>query len=459
MRLGIRYQLLFPLLSLMLFAAGMTAWMAWLAADRARGQIEKQMDAIADTVQKATFPINVRILQLMKGMSGAEFLITDSSRKPLHDESGQPVSTLSYPPDHLPEPATEWQQAKLGPRVQVKNEEFFCLGVHLHANPATYRVIYIFYPVSLWQDALWQAVRPALFVGGIGGVVSILFSLTLTQRWTRRIQELERRTRRIAEGDFSPTTLRPATDELGDLAQSVNEMAQRLARFEESMRRTERLRLLGQVSGGLAHQLRNGVAGAKLALQLAGRERRESEELSVALRQLTLMEMQLHRFLDLGKAMNLQREPSDLGQQVAEAVALLMPRCQHARIQLAVHRPDQPIRVLIDPVQFGQVLINLLTNAIEAVGTGGVVDVYLHQQGDRAVVEILDTGPGPSAEIAGRLFEPFATGKPEGVGLGLAVAKQVTEAHAGTLTWMRKGDRTVFRIELPRLTNEDTPAS
>jgi nitrogen-specific signal transduction histidine kinase len=68
----------------------------------------------------------------------------------------------------------------------------------------------------------------------------------------------------------------------------------------------------------------------------------------------------------------------------------------------------------------------------------------------RCRVEVSDSGPGPAPDVAERLFEPFVTGKPDGVGLGLAVARQVAEAHGGRLGWRRAGDRTVFYIELPR---------
>jgi signal transduction histidine kinase len=105
-----------------------------------------------------------------------------------------------------------------------------------------------------------------------------------------------------------------------------------------------------------------------------------------------------------------------------------------------------------DAGQLAQLLLNVLGNAVEAAGPGGTVEVHLcgPKAGvDRVVLEVIDSGPGPRPELAGRLFEPFVTGKPEGVGLGLAVARQVAEAHGGRISWHRAGGRTVFRIELP----------
>ena len=101
-----------------------------------------------------------------------------------------------------------------------------------------------------------------LVLGGSFGLASVALAIGLGQRLSRRVRELERRTRQIAAGDFSPMPLPAPNDEIRDLARSVNDMAERLARFHEATRRTERLRLLGQVGGGLAHQLRNGLAGA-----------------------------------------------------------------------------------------------------------------------------------------------------------------------------------------------------
>src|SRR5262249_14593376 len=152
---------------------------------------------------------------------------------------------------------------------------------------------------------------------GAFGVLALGLALAQAHRVGRRVQELERRTRLIAAGDFSPMPLPGRDDEIRDLARSVNEMAQRLALFQKTVEQSERLRLLGQVAGGLAHQRRSGLTGARLAVQLFLREAgagADASALEVALRQLTLLETHVKRFLDLGRSGPSRPEPCDLAQ-------------------------------------------------------------------------------------------------------------------------------------------------
>jgi signal transduction histidine kinase len=338
----------------------------------------------------------------------------------------------------------------LAPRVAVAGQEYFCQGVALQSDVGANRVLYFFYPEARLREAVMQAIQPALIIGAIGGTIALALTLLMTQRITRRLRELVRRTRLIADGDFSPMPLGERRDELQELGQAVNEMAGRLAKSEDVLRSSERLRLLGQVSGGLAHQLRNGVAGAKLAVQLHARATPGIEELDVALRQLSLVEIQLKRFLDLGKATELNRQVCNLGTVVEESVALLRPSCVHTRIALHWQPPTEPVSLSADAHQLGQVVLNLLTNAIEAAGPGGWIEVKVGLARTVAFVEVNDSGAGLDPKVVNRLFEPFVTSKPEGVGLGLAVARQIVQAHGGTIAWARRGDATCFRIELPR---------
>ncbi len=451
MRVSIRYQLLVPLLALMIGLVGVSIWSAWSAGQRARRQIEVQIDDIANTVNAVPYPLTSRTLHLMKGMSGAEFLLCDMERRPIRDDEDKLVGTLASVPGTLPVPA-ETLSDRFEREVQVGKELYLCGGVRLRHRPGA--VLYIFYPESLMREAVWQSLWPAVTLGIVGSLLAVLLSVLLTQLLSMRIQSLERRTRLIAEGDFSPMPVPSLNDELRDLTRSVNDMAQRLAQFQDTSRQTERLRLLGQVRGGLAHQLRNGVAGARLAVQLHAQDcplHETDESVRVALRQLSLVEMHLKKFLDLGKTVDLQRAPCRLDMLVRESAALLGPQCRHAHIDLRVPPDDAPsIEVFADAAQLGHIFLNVLTNAVEAAGPGGWVSVQWESSPTgRAIVEVRDSGAGPSLEVASRLFEPFVTGKREGVGLGLAVARQVAEAHGGSIAWARKDGCTCFRIELP----------
>ena len=382
MRLSIRYQLLLPLLvRLMLGVVGMSTWTAWSSAQRARRQIEAQMQAIAETEAKVSIPLNAQTLKLMKGLSSADFLVCDDARQPLVDDLGRAMTTLPALPGALPAPA-EATAGDLGAPVVVAGTPYFVRGVALQHGAPPARFLYVFYPEALWRDALWQSLRPALFLGVLGALAAAGLALAVTQRVTRRIEQMERRTRLIAAGDFSPMPLPRRDDELRDLGRSVNDMAQQLgAAYQVAASRTERLRLLGQVSGGLAHQLRNGVAERPVSrCSLHGRECAADRE-TFGCRPApssTLVEMHLKRFLDLGKALDLApREKSRVADVGRRSYRPARPQCRHAHIDMqrngCVGTNELPL--LADPGQMGHVLLNVLTNAIEAAGPGGRIEV------------------------------------------------------------------------------------
>ncbi len=458
MRWPIRLQLLVPLLVLILGVLAASLWTAYTSANQAWGRIENRVRATARSLEESGYPLDApRVLADIKRYSGADF---DFVRK-----SGPSLNTLGIEGAvSLPSDVVVYDDAnslRLGQRAVVNGKPYRCSGLRL-LRQGKGDIVYIFYPEEELRDAVWEAVWPVLLLGGAVGLAAVALALVVGRRLSRRVHDLERRTRLIADGDFSPMPLPTRNDEFRDLTKSVNEMAHKLAKYQDTVRLTERLRLLGQVSGGLAHQLRNGVAGARLAIQLYARESQGQTDmaaLDVALRQLTLLETNLKRFLDLGNERPQMREPCDLGDLVADAVDLLRPQCLHTNVELRWVQPAPGAKVIADRGQLEQLIFNVLGNAVEAAGQGGSVEVRMsipiaengrgEGEGGRIVLEIVDSGPGPPATIADRLFDPFVTGKPEGVGLGLAVAKQVAEGLGGRITWRRDSDRTCFRIELP----------
>src|SRR5439155_9961679 len=135
----------------------------------------------------------------------------------------------------------------------------------------------------------------------------------------------------------------------------------------------------------------------------------DAEALEVAERQLSRMGTDLQRFFDLGRGGG-KREACSLAELVDGAVALLRPQCRHAHTDLNWSSPAADARVVGDPGQLGHVVLNVVSNAVEAAGPGGTVDIRLTCAGSTATLEVSDTGPGPPPEIAERLFEAFVTG-------------------------------------------------
>jgi signal transduction histidine kinase len=454
-RWRVLYQLLLPLFLLLVGVVGLSVWMGVAAAGRARAQIEGRLRDVARHLSaEAFYPLNRHILDQVKSLSGADYLLVE--------KDGDRITTFDDAARVTPAAVVwdDWEAVQLGPPVDVAGKTFLCSGIHLWHGPSAGGIVSIFYPESLLHDARAQAVWPFVILGSSFGLASLLLAVVLGTHLAGRLRQLQQRTRLIAAGDFSPMPLPRQDDEIRDLTSSINDMAQRLAQLQETVRRTERLRLLGQVSGGLAHQLRNGLTGARLAVQLYLREsaaQTDTAALDVALRQLALLEARLKRFLDLGRQENLRREPCSMTSLVSEALDLLRPQCRHTGIELRWQAPAEDAVVAGDAGQLGQMVLNVIGNAVEAAGPGGQVEIRLQRpdiNGNGAapvVLEVTDSGPGPPPEVADRLFEPFVTGKPEGVGLGLAVARQAAEAHGGRIRWHRNHGTTIFRIELPSL--------
>jgi signal transduction histidine kinase len=457
MRLSLRFRLLLPLTLLLAGDAAATAWAASTAAAAAERRLANQQWAIARTLTvPPTFPLTQPVLNSMKGFTAAEFLLVHPNRPPI---STLPEPLPATPLDVPIATPTEGEEHRLGPPVTVAGSEYRCLRMPLRGtHPDRGGDLYIFYPESLRRTAVRDAVRPTLVLGLVGGLIALGLALVIGTRLVRRIRELDQRTRLIAGGDFQPMPLPTPDDELTDLCKSVNDMARRLAEFQAALERDERLRVLGQFSGGLAHQLRNAASGAKLALELylAENPHADPEPLHVALRQLARIEGNLRQFLDLGKPPANPMVPCDLGALIDQAVNLLRPQCQHVGTALTWEAPDSPAAIVGDPASLSHLFGNVIGNAVEAAGPGGSASVSLAATSQEIVVEVLDTGPGPPLAIAEKLFESFVTGKPGGIGLGLAVAKQAIEAHGGTLRWERREGKTAFILAFETVARENS---
>jgi signal transduction histidine kinase len=463
LRWPIRNQILIPFAAVVLLAvAAMTTVAAVQAARQREAQTLAQLRNVVETLAHTSVPYTEAVLHKMSGLSGAEFVACDSRGGVI----AATVPAVTSLPAGFGTGVAGGDLTSLAsqPMVELEGTRYFLARMEPRSD-ANVRSLFVLYPVASWSRARWDAVLPPLAVGAGAILLSSLASGWLAQRFSRRIRLLQEQVAAIAGGDFTEIVAGPRRDEIQELVVSVNSMSAQLREMQQAIRQSERTRLLAQLAGGLAHQLRNAVTGARMALQLHQRRCEaapDDKSLSVALRQLALTETQVRGLLSLGRREQSPPMTCDPRRIVEEVGSLVEPSCEHAGVTLELtHSPATGVESLdtvrADLESLRAAVLNLVTNAIEAAGTGGRVTLQTNGQGGMVAIEIADNGPGPPAQVADSLFEPFVTSKPEGVGLGLALARQVAIDHGGTLAWRREADRTVFRLSLPAA--EDSTAA
>jgi signal transduction histidine kinase len=227
------------------------------------------------------------------------------------------------------------------------------------------------------------------------------------------------------------------------------------------MQWAEQLVILGEMAGGLAHEIKNPLAGIKASTEVLSRDRSVSAENRAVLRmvseQIRRIEVILKGLLNFAKPPKPQFTLVQLNSVLEATVGLVK---QHPAFSA---RDGSPIELLTDldarvppitadPHQLQQVVMNLLINSAEAMPEGGTIALYTTApEGEPFVrIKVSDTGPGIEAETAGRIFQPFFTTKSQGTGLGLAITKGLIEQHGGNIRVENNRDRGAsFTLELP----------
>ena len=463
MRWPIQRQLLVPMLLVIVLTSVLSSGVsAWVGSRWARREESDRLARVVATLSDANFPLQQSVLQKLAGLSGAEFVVWDAQ---------QQAQSATLPLDAdvrdrlkaVPETGP-LSDLSSNPLVEIQGRSFLTAKVPLRRTAIRPLSLLVLYPEDRWWTATRGAVLPPLIAGGVTALAALVLAAWWARRFTRPIARLSQQSESIAGGDFQPMPLPTRDDELRDLTLSINRMVEQLTRYEQQVRRSERLKTLGQLGAGLAHQLRNWLTGARMAIQVHAREcplGEQDESTEMALRQLGLMESYLKRFLMLGARRDEAARPPErhelsLTQLVEDVLSLFRPRSRHVGLELQWTPPPSPITVLGDHDELQEMLMNLLFNGLEAATqiSSSTQEAWVRVELDCVApnhvrLRVLDSGPGPADAIAEQLFEPFVTDKPAVTGLGLAVAKQIVESHDGTLRWSRDGEATCFEIELP----------
>ena len=259
------------------------------------------------------------------------------------------------------------------------------------------------------------------------------------------------------EFDLMTEELKARTEKLTEYSENLEEMVEQrtkeLRDAQEKLVSREKLAVLGQMAGGVGHELRNPLGAIKnaayfLNMVLEEPEPDVKETLEILETEVTTSERIISNLLDFARPKSANLQKVDVNDVVQEALSrAAVPE----NIEVVSHKDEALPTILADSFQLGQAFSNIILNAIQAMPEGGQLALKSETSGPEWVaVSFADTGVGMPEETLGKLFEPLFTTKAKGIGLGLAISKTLVERHGGTIEVESEvGKGSTFTVKLP----------
>jgi signal transduction histidine kinase len=303
-----------------------------------------------------------------------------------------------------------------------------------------------------------------LIVAGAGAVaICAVLIVVLAYVIQRPMVELQEKIAQVSEGNLNvAVSFANRNDEIGDLGRNFNHMMQQLresrAEIEHlhrtQMSRAEHLATLGELATGLAHEIRNPLAGIAGVIEIVGRDLPATSPARAVVKdvrlEITRISRTLTDLLETARPRRPEVRRSDLNTTVEHAVMLARQQVLSRPIKIELQKAPDLTEVEHDSDQIYQVLLNLLLNAVQAIERTGTVTVEIGSRDDYASVVVSDTGRGISPQNLPNIFRPFYTTKGDGTGLGLSLAHRIVEDHHGRIEVSSLvGKGSTFTILLP----------
>jgi signal transduction histidine kinase len=304
-----------------------------------------------------------------------------------------------------------------------------------------------------------------LLMASIGAiVVCAVLVVTLALVVRGPMLELEESIQRVSDGDLLvAVTFADRNDDIGDLGRNFNAMIEQLRHSRQEierlhrtqMSRAEHLATMGELAAGLAHEIRNPLAGIAGVMDIIGRDLPATSPARDVLKDVREEVLRINRIvtdlLETARPKPPQMQLADINTTAEHALMFAREQAKSKPIHFEFCKIELP-PIEHDPAQIHQVLLNLILNAIQAIDGPGTVSVSVGRHEKSATVEVRDTGPGiPPAALAS-IFRPFFTTKGHGTGLGLSLAKRIVEDHGGHIEVVSSPGRgCAFTVYLPVL--------
>lgn len=318
--------------------------------------------------------------------------------------------------------------------------------------------------------------RQHIIIVAAAGAIAICAAMlaVLAVLVQRPLVELQEKIARLRAGDLAVSVgFANRNDEIGDLGRNFNEMVRQLRESRQEiehlhgtqMSKAEHLATLGELAAGLAHDIRNPLAGIAGVMDIIARDIPASSPSRQVVHEVQKEIIDIQKILSDLLAYARPKPPdfrsSDLNETAEHAVVLARQQVLSRPITVEITKDSSLPPVEHDAAQIQQLLLNLLLNAIQVMEGEGRVDVKLESQNGLAVIRVKDTGRGITPEHLPLIFRPFFTTKGQGTGLGLSLARRIVENHGGSIdveSTVGRGSQFTLRLPL-RKTTPGTPSS
>lgn len=452
-RFRIHHRIALPFVLLALGATVVAALTALsLISTAINEQVESQLYRASLVVMRADFALNPEILKLVQEIAGAEVVTCSSDGAVL-------ASTLAPAEQPLlgaivaaarPFPAAD---APVSRRLQHDGTPYTIVTRGVTGRPSTAVIL------ARNTQEVTQAMRTArnaILAAAVASLLALtLMSRVIARRVAHPIETLLEVTRDVSAGTLrrAPESL---SDEMGTLGRAFNDMLDRLDRSQEALLRSEKLAVTGLLAARVAHDVRNPLSSIKMQTQMLRSRLRGQDDnqamIASILRDVGQVENVIRGLLELARPGELKLTPARLNEVVEDVLVQMMPQLTHNKIAIeTAFDPNLP-DVALDAERFRLALLNLISNAAEAMPAGGTLAVTtaLNAADSTVLLDVCDDGTGVDPAIAERVFDPFVSTKHDGVGLGLVNTRAVVESHGGRVELApRAGRGTRARVTLP----------
>jgi signal transduction histidine kinase len=441
---GIRRRILLAFVVMTVLPAAILSYLGMRAVGNVIEErlVRERAANAAGVVSKMRLSLTPLLMQRLSEMFGEQ----DEVAAELNPDAVGEAIVSSLTPDEQKAFETQLHgRATLPKRVRLRDHDFVVATSEIRDLEGRNHALYLLVDQKVLDDAKAAAVRPIL-LGALPVLLAVVLAAVYVSRQiTQPIRRLSVQIEsQLPTQDSSLSTQHSfplhdvdldAPKELADLATTFNAMLARLRDTQRRLLESERLAAVGKIAASVAHEVRNPLAGIRMNLQLLQQHLAKSgqpdESLNIAVAELERLDAIVQEMLILGKKADPQFTTVDLRAIAIDVLHLLDRRLQHAGVKPTLEGPS--VTATADPAQIKQVLLNLIINATDAMPQGGRLTVRTSNADGKARTEIDDTGPGINLQDGQDPFAWFSTTKTAGSGIGLAVCKQIVEAHGGRI--------------------------